>query len=63
MEENVEIIKSNSLIYCEKLLDEIRRDQEEADLFFGGELHAAYASALDKVMHKVTTIRTKIKNL
>ena len=62
-EEKVRYYKSLSLSQCERLLTELRRNKEDADLFFGGELYKSYVEATDAAIDKTRKIRNKIRNL
>ena len=61
--EDMRKYRASSLQYCEKLLNEVKRDRDDVDMFFGGELYDAYVNAVDEVLNKTIKIRTKIRNL
>ena len=63
MEEEVEKYRNASLYYCNKLLNEIQRNQEDIDLFFGGDLYKAYHTATEQAVDKANQVRMKIRNL
>ena len=63
MEAEAEKYRVISLEDCQRLLYEVRRDQEDAALFFGGEIYKTYVAATDKVINKAEKIRTQIRNL
>ena len=62
MEEELAKYKAQSLQLCERILAELKRNQDDADLFFGGEIHKAYVSATDKAINEARTLRNKIRN-
>ncbi|MBE6957139.1 MAG: hypothetical protein E7450_06770 [Ruminococcaceae bacterium] len=63
MEEELAQRRRISVTYCNKLLNEVKRDQEDVGEFFGGELYRTYLTAIDQVEEKIKKIRTKIRNL
>lgn len=63
MEEETEKYRAVSLEYCQRLLREIKRDREDAKLFFGGEIYKSYAAATDKAVDKAIKVQTKIRHL
>lgn len=63
MEEELEKYRNASLYYCNKLLNDIKRTQEDIGLFFGGDLYKAYDAATDKALSKAIQVRTKLRNL
>lgn len=54
--------KARSLSLCEKLLHELRENRDDADLFFGGDIHKAYVNATDTAVNEVINIRARIRN-
>ena len=62
-EEELRRSRSASLRYCEKLLNELRSELDDIDLFFGGDLHRAYVDVTDEVIAKASNVRKKIRNL
>ena len=63
MDEGAEQYRRVSLSYCDKLLAEVKQNQEDAELFFGGDLYKAYADATEQAEKKIKKIRTRIRNL
>ena len=63
MEEELEKYRAASLYYCSRLLNDIKRSQEDIGLFFGGDLYKAYDDATDKALSKASSVRTKLRNL
>jgi len=62
-EEELNRLRLASLYYCDKLLNDIKVDQEDINQFFGGEIYKAYNDATEKVLNKAKNIRAKIRNL
>lgn len=52
-----------SLQHCDRLFNEIKRDQDDIHEFFGGELYKSYVAATDKALTKARNIRMKVRNL
>ena len=63
MEEQVEQCRQDSLSLCDRLLWEIKRNQDDTDRFFGGELYKTYFSVNDKLAERIRNVKNKIRNL
>lgn len=63
MEDKMEELRAHSVYLCNRLVNEFEKNGDDADLFFGGEMHKAYIKANDKAIEKAKNIRTRIKNL
>ncbi len=63
MGEEVAKYRETCLSLCAKLLSELKRNQEDADLFFGGEIYKSYIDATDKAINKAGKVQTKIRNI
>lgn len=63
MQEELEQHRANSLALCEKLLNDLKRNQDDADSFLGGDIYKAYVSATEKAIEKARKSRNKIRNL
>ena len=63
MQEELEQCRLESLSLCDRLLVALEENQEDAHLFFAGEVYQAYDSATDKAKNKVKKIRNKLRNL
>ena len=63
MEEEVEKYRADCLALCNRLLYEMERNRDDADLFCSGEIHKAYVTVNDKVAEQVRNIKAKIRQL
>lgn len=63
MREKLEQCRSDGVSLCDRLLDAMKENREDAHSFFAGELYQAYVDATDKARSKVKSIRIKIRNL
>lgn len=63
MDDKINAYKTNSIYYCNKLLCSLEEDKDDADSFFGGEMHKAYIEATDKAISKTRKIQNKIRNI
>ena len=55
--------KKYSLSLCEKLINDLKRNREDADTFLGGELYKAYVNATEKAINKAQRNRNQIRKL
>lgn len=60
--EEVEQHRLTSLEHCQRLLNEIRQDQEDAAMLFCGDIYRSYIAAVDKAITKAESIKAKIRN-
>ena len=63
MEEEVEKYRADCLALCNRLLYEMERNRDDADLFCSGEIHKAYVTANENVAEQVRNIKAKIRQL
>ena len=63
MQEDLEQCRIDSLALCDRLLVLLEENQEDARLFFGGEVYQSYETVTETAKNKVRKIRSKIKNL
>jgi len=63
MDEELEQRKDASLALCYRLLSDMEGFMQDADLFFGGEIHKTYLAATEKAIKKARSVRNKIRNL
>lgn len=63
MQEELGQFKLDSLSLCDQLLAVLENNQEDAHLFFAGEVYQAYDAATEKAIIKVKQIKTKIRGL
>ena len=63
MQEELDQHKLDSLLLCDRLLVLLKENQEDACLFFAGEVYQAYNAATDKARNKMRKIKSKIRNL
>lgn len=63
MKENKNTYKVVCIQLCNKLIAELKDNEDEAQTFFGGELHKTYTEVTDSVREKVKAIKNRIKNL
>lgn len=63
MTNEFETYKTNSLVLCEKLLWELKKNKEDAVSFFGGEIYKSYIDATDNAKIETKNIQTKIRNI
>ena len=63
MDEELERLRLLSLSYCERLMNQLKRNKEEADSFLGGDIYTAYVKATDEAYNKARKTRNKIRNL
>lgn len=63
MQEMTEQYRAACLDLCDRLLLELKRNREDTDLFFAGEVNKAYVKATDKAIEKARSLRNKIRHL
>ena len=63
MEDEIAQHRAHSLAICQNFLLELRRFQEDANIFFGGEIHKAYVAATEQAIHQVSKIQNRIRSL
>lgn len=63
MDKKVVTYHLTSLNLCDKLINELKNNKEDADSFFGGEVHKAYIKATDMALDKAKNIRAKLRRL
>ena len=63
MDEQLEQYRSQSLALCEKLIADLKRNQDDSAEFFGGEIQKTYVEATEKAINKAKKTRSKIRNL
>lgn len=63
MEEELEKYRAYSLSLCEKLIYSLKRNQNDAASFFGGDIYRAYQTATEEAIEKAQKCRNKIRNL
>ena len=63
MEGNILKYKENSLALCRKLMQKLNENDDDANLFFGGELQYSYQNITDLAKVRVKNIQIKIENL
>lgn len=63
MNDDLERYKEYCLVLCNRLNNDLERNKDEADEFFGGDIYRAYFKATDEAINKVNKIRNKIRRL
>lgn len=63
MDFEIEQHKQESIRLCEKLIVKIKKNKEDINLIFGGEIKKAYIEANDKALNEARKVLTKINNL
>lgn len=63
MADELEQCQSEALALCNKLISELKRNQEEAGTFFGGEIHKAYVTSTEKAINSTQNIKNRLKKL
>lgn len=61
MNEEVLMYKAQSLSLCDKLIHNLEKNKEEAELFFDGEMYKAYVDATDHAIDETKKIMAKIR--
>ena len=63
MSGEIERYKQRSIDLCNRLINELQKDEEEAASFFSKDLHRSYARVTDIAQEKTRRIRNKIRNI
>ena len=63
MDQELENYRVISLRLCEKLIQDLNRNQVEARSFFQGDIYEAYVKATEKAIVKAEKTLRKIKNM
>jgi len=63
MEGQLEQMKTDSVALCEKLVYDLKRNRDDAEGFFGGDVYKAYVSATERAISKAQLTRDEIRKL
>lgn len=63
MQEELERNRADSLTLCNRLLNALDQNRDDAHSFFAGEVLRAYDTATQKATNKMQKIKSKIRNL
>lgn len=62
-EQELRRLRDQSLYYCNRLLNELNENKEEAATFFGGDICRAYVKATEAAINKAKRTKGKIQNI
>ena len=56
-------LQEQSLYFCNRLINLLNENKEDAGSFFGGDVHKAYVGATESAISKAKRTKQKIRNL
>lgn len=63
MDEKAIMYKEEGLMLCNRLINELESNIDDARRFFGGELNKAYVQANDKALEQARSIRNRLRSI
>ena len=55
--------KANSQTLCNRMINDLTLNKDEAEAFFGGEIYRAYVKATEAALQEANAIKRKINRL
>ena len=62
MDNPIENYKERSLELCDRLINQLNMNKDDANSFFGGEIYKSYIVATERAIEKANNGRYKIRN-
>ena len=56
-------LQEQSLYLCERLINGLNENKDDADSFFGGDVYKSYVEATESAINKAKKAKNKIRNL
>ena len=56
-------LQEQSLYLCNRLINSLNENKDDADSFFGGEVYKAYVEATESAVNRAKKAKQKIRNL
>ena len=56
-------LQEQSLHLCNRLINSLNENKDDADSFFGGDVYKAYVEATELAINKANKAKNKIRNL
>ena len=63
MEQERQRLKDESLYLCNRLINALDENKDDADAFLGGDVYKAYIEATESAVNKANIAKNKIRNL